>query len=204
MNYVSEQNMKEILDGIAQKIGQDGGIETYQSGKSYNTGNCVIKEQILYQANTNTSTTWVVNEWDVIGTNFNTTSAYTQKTITNVVAPYEVLVQVGNTNYCKPPVNILKNVGGESGTTLELENYNNPSAYTIDGDFVEIADGKAILKNYKEYPITPQTIVVEKLSEFVEDGSLASEFIHVESEHSALSCAIGASSVGARAFTATS
>ena len=54
------------------------------------------------------------------------------------------------------------------------------------------------------YPITPQTIVVEKLSEFVEDGSLQSEFIHVESEHSALSCAIGASAVGARAFTATS
>ena len=54
------------------------------------------------------------------------------------------------------------------------------------------------------YPITPQTIVVEKLSEFVEDGSLNAEFIHVESEHSALSCAIGASSVGARAFTATS
>ena len=54
------------------------------------------------------------------------------------------------------------------------------------------------------YPITPQTIVVEKLAEFVEDGSLKSEFIHVESEHSALSCAMGASSVGARAFTATS
>ena len=54
------------------------------------------------------------------------------------------------------------------------------------------------------YPITPQTIVVEKLSEFVEDGSLKSECIHVESEHSALSCAMGASSVGARAFTATS
>ena len=54
------------------------------------------------------------------------------------------------------------------------------------------------------YPITPQTIVVEKLSEFVEDGSLKSEFIHVASEHSALSCAIGASAVGARAFTATS
>ncbi len=54
------------------------------------------------------------------------------------------------------------------------------------------------------YPITPQTIVVEKLSEMVEDGSLESEFIHVESEHSALSCAMGASAVGARAFTATS
>ena len=54
------------------------------------------------------------------------------------------------------------------------------------------------------YPITPQTIVVERLSEMVEDGSLKSEFIHVESEHSALSCAIGASASGARAFTATS
>lgn len=54
------------------------------------------------------------------------------------------------------------------------------------------------------YPITPQTIVVERLSEMVEDGSLRSEFIHVESEHSALSCAMGASAVGARAFTATS
>lgn len=54
------------------------------------------------------------------------------------------------------------------------------------------------------YPITPQTIVVERLSEMVEDGSLKSEFIHVESEHSALSCAMGASAAGARAFTATS
>lgn len=54
------------------------------------------------------------------------------------------------------------------------------------------------------YPITPQTTVVEKLSELVESGELKSEFIHVESEHSALSAAIGASSVGARTFTATS
>lgn len=54
------------------------------------------------------------------------------------------------------------------------------------------------------YPITPQTIVVERLSEMVEEGSLNAEYIHVESEHSALSCAIGASAVGARTFTATS
>lgn len=54
------------------------------------------------------------------------------------------------------------------------------------------------------YPITPQTIVVERLSEMVENGSLDSEFIHVESEHSALSCAMGASASGVRAFTATS
>lgn len=54
------------------------------------------------------------------------------------------------------------------------------------------------------YPITPQTIVVERLSEMVESGSLEAEFIHVESEHSALSCAMGASAAGVRAFTATS
>ncbi|MCI8331503.1 MAG: pyruvate ferredoxin oxidoreductase [Clostridiales bacterium] len=54
------------------------------------------------------------------------------------------------------------------------------------------------------YPITPQTIVVERLSEMVEQGLLPAEFIHVESEHSALSCAMGACAVGARAFTATS
>lgn len=54
------------------------------------------------------------------------------------------------------------------------------------------------------YPITPQTTVVERLSEMVEEGSLKSEYIHVESEHSALSAAMGASSVGARTFTATS
>lgn len=54
------------------------------------------------------------------------------------------------------------------------------------------------------YPITPQTIVMERLSEMVADGSLKCEFMHVESEHSALSAAMGASAVGARTFTATS
>ncbi len=54
------------------------------------------------------------------------------------------------------------------------------------------------------YPITPQTIVVERLADFVEDGSLKAEFMHVESEHSAMAAAMGVSAVGARAFTATS
>lgn len=54
------------------------------------------------------------------------------------------------------------------------------------------------------YPITPQTVVVERLSEMVESGQLAAEYVHVESEHSALSCAMGASATGARTFTATS
>ena len=54
------------------------------------------------------------------------------------------------------------------------------------------------------YPITPQTVVVEALSSMVADGSLDATFLHVESEHSALSAALGASATGCRAFTATS
>jgi 2-oxoisovalerate ferredoxin oxidoreductase alpha subunit len=54
------------------------------------------------------------------------------------------------------------------------------------------------------YPITPQTEVVEKLSEMVADGQLKARFIKVESEHSAMAACIGASATGARAFTATS
>jgi pyruvate ferredoxin oxidoreductase alpha subunit len=54
------------------------------------------------------------------------------------------------------------------------------------------------------YPITPQTTVVERLSDMVASGELAAEYMHVESEHSALSAAIGASAAGARTFTATS
>jgi pyruvate ferredoxin oxidoreductase alpha subunit len=53
------------------------------------------------------------------------------------------------------------------------------------------------------YPITPQTIIVEKYSEYVADGEVDTEFINVESEHSALSACIGASLTGARVFTAT-
>ncbi len=54
------------------------------------------------------------------------------------------------------------------------------------------------------YPITPQTVVVERLSEMVEAGQLKAEYMHVESEHTALSACIGASATGARTFTATS
>lgn len=54
------------------------------------------------------------------------------------------------------------------------------------------------------YPITPQTQVVELLSEMCASGALNAKFIKVESEHSAMAALIGASTVGARAFTATS
>ena len=53
------------------------------------------------------------------------------------------------------------------------------------------------------YPITPQTTIVELLSEMCSDGTLDASFIKVESEHSAMAACIGAASVGARVFTAT-
>lgn len=53
------------------------------------------------------------------------------------------------------------------------------------------------------YPITPQTIIVERLSRYVADGELDAVFIPVESEHSALSTCVGASLAGARTFTST-
>lgn len=54
------------------------------------------------------------------------------------------------------------------------------------------------------YPITPQTQIVELLSEMVASGELKAKFIKVESEHSAMAAVIGASATGARAYTATS
>ncbi|MBM4323005.1 MAG: pyruvate ferredoxin oxidoreductase [Deltaproteobacteria bacterium] len=54
------------------------------------------------------------------------------------------------------------------------------------------------------YPITPQTHIVEHLSELVANGELDAEFIPVESEHSALSVCVGSEAVGARSFTCTS
>lgn len=54
------------------------------------------------------------------------------------------------------------------------------------------------------YPITPQTHVVEYISQYIADGEMDASFIKVESEHSALSVCAGAAAVGSRTFTATS
>jgi pyruvate ferredoxin oxidoreductase alpha subunit len=54
------------------------------------------------------------------------------------------------------------------------------------------------------YPITPQTSTVQTFSQFVADGDVDTEFIRVESEHSAMAACIGASAAGGRVMTATS
>ena len=54
------------------------------------------------------------------------------------------------------------------------------------------------------YPITPQTTLVEKLADFIADGQSDARYMMVESEHSAMAAALGASMMGARTFTASS
>jgi pyruvate/2-oxoacid:ferredoxin oxidoreductase alpha subunit len=54
------------------------------------------------------------------------------------------------------------------------------------------------------YPITPQTTIVERIADFVADGSLPAQFVKVESEHSALQVCVSAEALGARTYTATS
>ncbi|MDR2866222.1 MAG: pyruvate ferredoxin oxidoreductase [Methanomassiliicoccaceae archaeon] len=53
------------------------------------------------------------------------------------------------------------------------------------------------------YPITPQTIIVERFSDYVADGEVDTEFVCTESEHSALTVCISAAAAGARTVTAT-
>jgi pyruvate ferredoxin oxidoreductase alpha subunit len=53
------------------------------------------------------------------------------------------------------------------------------------------------------YPITPQTIIVEKFSEYVANGEVNTEFMCTESEHSAMTACLAAAATGARTFTAS-
>lgn len=54
------------------------------------------------------------------------------------------------------------------------------------------------------YPITPQTLIIEHIADFVNDGEMDAKFLTMESEHSVMSAAAAAEAAGARVFTATS
>ena len=54
------------------------------------------------------------------------------------------------------------------------------------------------------YPITPQTPIIQGFAKFVADGRATTEIVNVESEHSAMSAAVGSALAGARTITATS
>src|SRR3990170_6659325 len=78
-----------------------------------------------------------------------------------------------------------------------------PTRVSIEGSMaLALAAKVAKVDVVAAYPITPQTHVIEYLSEFVAKGEMDVECINVESEHSAMSACIGASATGARVFTA--
>jgi pyruvate ferredoxin oxidoreductase alpha subunit len=75
-------------------------------------------------------------------------------------------------------------------------------AYTGD-EAVAYAAKQSNVDVVAAYPITPQTIIVERFSEYVADGEVSTKYLPVESEHSAMSACVGASLGGARVFTST-
>jgi len=75
----------------------------------------------------------------------------------------------------------------------------------VEGSYAVAHSAKICRPNViSAYPITPQTHIVEDLSQFMADGEIPNcEYINVESEFSAISALIGAAAVGARTYSAT-
>src|ERR1043166_2822113 len=78
--------------------------------------------------------------------------------------------------------------------------------------FVLLTGGDAVAQAMRQinpdvvpvYPITPQTPIIQGFAKLVADGKASTEIVNVESEHSAMSAAIGSALAGARTMTATS
>ncbi|MFX1511305.1 MAG: pyruvate ferredoxin oxidoreductase [Promethearchaeota archaeon] len=87
---------------------------------------------------------------------------------------------------------------------LEIQNSTSETVLITGNQAIAHAVVLARPKVIPAYPITPQTVIVETISQFVEEGKLDAEFVPVESEHSAMAAAIGSSLAGVRTFTATS
>ncbi len=83
---------------------------------------------------------------------------------------------------------------------------------TLEASILAVTGNEAVAEAMRQinpdvvaaYPITPQTEVVQIFAQFVADGKVDTEFITVESEHSAMSAVIGSAAGGARTMTATS
>ena len=75
----------------------------------------------------------------------------------------------------------------------------------VEGSYAVAHSAKVCRPNViSAYPITPQTHIVEDLSQFIADGEIPNcEYMNVESEFSALSALVGSSAVGARCYSAT-
>jgi pyruvate ferredoxin oxidoreductase alpha subunit len=80
-----------------------------------------------------------------------------------------------------------------------------PTRCVVDGNAAAAEAMKlARVEVVAAYPVTPQSPLVEKLASYTADGTLDAKYMRVESEHTAMSCVIGAQLTGVRAGTATS
>jgi pyruvate ferredoxin oxidoreductase alpha subunit len=85
-----------------------------------------------------------------------------------------------------------------------MKNIAKQETHALNGDeAVALAVKQADVDVVAAYPITPQTIIVEKFSEYVANGEVQTEYVCTESEHSAMAACLAASATGARVFTAT-
>jgi pyruvate ferredoxin oxidoreductase alpha subunit len=85
-----------------------------------------------------------------------------------------------------------------------MKNVVKQETHAVNGDeAVALAVKQADVDVVAAYPITPQTIIVEKLSEYVANHEVETEYVCTESEHSAMAACLAASATGARVFTAT-
>jgi pyruvate ferredoxin oxidoreductase alpha subunit len=85
-----------------------------------------------------------------------------------------------------------------------MKNIVKQETHALNGDeAVALAAKQADVDVVAAYPITPQTIIVEKFSEYVANGEVETEYVCTESEHSAMAACLAASATGARVFTAT-
>jgi len=94
--------------------------------------------------------------------------------------------------------------GNYNGPGGEVMSENTANMKVVEGSY---AVAHAVMRCRPDvisaYPITPQTHIVENLSQMVADGELDSEFLTVDSEFSALSVLVGASAMGARSYSST-
>jgi pyruvate ferredoxin oxidoreductase alpha subunit len=85
-----------------------------------------------------------------------------------------------------------------------MKNIAKQETHALNGDeAVALGVKQADVDVVAAYPITPQTIIVEKFSEYVANGEVQTEYVCTESEHSAMAACLAASATGARVFTAT-
>ncbi len=92
----------------------------------------------------------------------------------------------------------------EKETSLQSSAYPRHHQKILKGNFAAAEAVKLARVGFvPAYPITPQTTIVEKLSEMVSSGEMDATYINMDSEHSAFAAALGAALAGERVFTAT-